>query len=89
MRDVLGPIRCFVSIVNREYESWIVGGHPAFNELHPDDAANPKGRIKDFNGGRYKETADQARFTSRIDVKRLAERSPSFQRLHEFINSLV
>ena len=70
----------FVALAKREYESWLVGGDPAMNEATPETAGDPKGRLKAANGGRYSETADQARLSYNIDPARLEQSSPSFAR---------
>jgi len=82
MRSTTGhAAHCFAAVAKREFESWIIGGHPDINEQDPDAAGSPKKRIAAINGGKYKESVDQPRFTSRIDLERLGDRSPSFRRL--------
>ena len=81
-----GGVACFAAIAVKEFECWIVGGSPEFDVLDPERIGSPKRLIRDANGGRYKETADQPRFAARIAPEVLAERAPSFQRLKEFLD---
>lgn len=80
-----GSVRCFVAIAVREFESWIVGGIESLGVDDPEQAGKPKARLHKFNGGKYQESVDQAKLTSRIDVARLEVRSPSFRRFARFI----
>lgn len=89
MQDSCPGTACFVSVVVREFESWIVGGHPDFDEPDPDRLGNPKGIISSRNKGRYKETVDQPRFTAGIDVERLRRYSSSFRRLALFVERAI
>lgn len=71
----------FVAIAKREFESWIVGGDSTMEVDRPEEAGNAKGRLSAANGGRYSETADQARLSNKIDANRLEQNSSSFARL--------
>lgn len=81
-------VECFVALAVHEFESWIVGGHPELDVEDPESAGKPKDRIAQVNGGRYKETVDQPRFTAAIDPERLRARSPSFRRLIERLEAV-
>jgi hypothetical protein len=88
MRAASGGVDCFVAIAVREFESWIVGGHPDIDVAEPEVAGKPKDRIARVNDGLYKETADQPRFTSAIDPARLRARCRSFRRLVERLEAI-
>lgn len=81
--------RAAVAIVCREFESWIVGGVEEFNDQTPETTGDPKGRIRLDNLGRYSPSADQPRYTARIDINLLTQRSQSFARLRRIIGDLV
>lgn len=86
MRHTAGhACECYAAFAVREFESWIVGGHPDIDVQSPESAGSPKNRLADINGGKYKESVDQPKFTSKINVQRLQERSPSFRRLFDRI----
>lgn len=89
MRDAHPRARCFAACAVKEFESWIIGGVPEIDEAHPDTAGQPKRRIAEVNQGRYKETADQQKFTARIDPDRLRRRSRSFARLFELLEGFA
>lgn len=78
---------CFVAVAQREYESWLLAGLDDFQHLDPHAAGNAKSRLGSINNERYRETVDQVRFTSRIDVTR-ACRSVSFRRLYNRMQQL-
>ncbi|MBK9129079.1 MAG: hypothetical protein IPM13_14950 [Phycisphaerales bacterium] len=84
----LQGVTCRVALAVREFEAWIVGGDAGYNVDNPDEVGRLKGRIA-ARHGRYKETADQARFTARIDVARLQASSRSFRRLQACIAAIV
>lgn len=73
--------RVLVSLAKREFECWLVGGLDSASVEDPESVGKPKHRLAELNGGRYKETADQAKFTARINIERLSQRSQSFRRL--------
>lgn len=79
--DHRGTRECFVAIAKKEFESWLLGGLLESDESDPDGFGNPKGRVGQLNGGRYKETIDQPRLAKRVIIDQLESRSPSFQRL--------
>ena len=81
MRSAAWNVPCFVAFAKREFESWIIGGNSRFGDLDPDAIGAAKARIVQVNGGRYKETVDQAALTSHIDIARLEQCSASFRRL--------
>lgn len=89
LKPVSAPHRCYVAIAVHEFESWICGGHPDIDRTDPEAAGRPKDQIRAINGGRYSESVDQKKFTARIDVKRLLNRSPSFKRLHDSLRTMV
>jgi len=82
-------IHCLVVFAVREFESWIVGGHPDLDIADPEHAGKAKGRIEKINGGLYQQSVDQARLASRIEVDRLRPHSPSFRRFAERIENFV
>lgn len=82
MEAVSRPFECYVSLAMREFESWIVGGIEEFDVAIPDSTGSLKQRILALNEGRYQETIDQTRFTSKINIESLAAKSPSFSRLY-------
>jgi len=88
MHSVASPASCFVVVVKREFESWIVGGHPLLDESNPEAAGMPKNLIATINGGQYKETVDQARFAAAIEPQRLFTRSQSFRRLFDRLRQI-
>lgn len=88
MRSSAGGAECFVAIVVREFESWIVGGHPEIDLQDCEAAGNPKDRVRHHNNNRYSETIDQPRYTAMIDIQRLRARSPSFERFVRRIEAL-
>ncbi len=82
-----------VNVANREYESWFVASAESIarhvGSAQSFEIPSPIETIRDAKGwiGRnvlhrsYKETADQASFSSRIDVSLARGRSHSFNRL--------
>lgn len=79
---------CAVVVIVHEFESWIVGGHPAIDEARPDTAGAPKERLRS-SFGRYKPSLEQKRLITEIDMDRLAERSASFSRLQRIVRETL
>lgn len=88
MQGVAVDVPCHVTFIVREFENWILGGHPNFLMDNPESVGGVKRRLKEANDGRYRETVDQPRFASAINVDVLARSSPSFRRFADFIISL-
>jgi hypothetical protein len=74
------PMR--IVMAKRTFESWLIaGGAVEIDDTRrPDEIASPKAAIKSALG-RYRETADMARLTARLDHVRAAGASPSFSKL--------
>jgi hypothetical protein len=89
MQPAASGVDCYVVIAKREFECWILGGVAGFGEDNPEAAGMAKEKIRAMNGGLYKESIDQVKFTSRIDPDRLAERSPSFRRLKRRLEAFI
>lgn len=81
MRESVPDVDCFVVLIVREFESWILGGRADFDVSQPDTVGRVEERLAEANGGRYQKTIDQPRFTSQIDIDLLARKSKSFGRL--------
>ncbi len=79
----------FVALAIREFENWIVGGIEELGEMDPDGSGAPKDRLRGTLAPNYKETADQARLTSRIDIERLRRSSASFARLWRRLSAIA
>lgn len=71
-------VRAVIAV--KEFETWILGGHQAFETNDSDTLGLAKSRLK-AHFGHYRETADQARLIARADLDLLATRSRSFQKL--------
>jgi len=92
MRDARPDVWTGGCVANVEYETWFVASADRMGDLlrpeEGEDLTDPEGarrgkrwvrrRIRD---GVYRETVDQPRLTSRIDVRLCRARSPSFDKL--------
>lgn len=76
-------------LVVREFEAWLIAGDPShqFND-DPETHANPKRVLQDWYG-RYKETADQPRLTSRLDIDATRTRCRSFRAFESALQRLL
>lgn len=89
-----------VFVAVREYEAWLLAGidslrgTPALKsdahfEGDPESPRSPAGKLEEQMTESYKKTLHQARFTGRVDLSQVAERSPSFQKFYrEFTEAL-
>jgi len=80
----------------KEFESWILAGHPDFytqmgGKNVEDSPRDAKRRIKELKGG-YQETLDQAPMVRKIELEPLLTREPrvrSFVRLDHAVRELI
>jgi hypothetical protein len=79
---------CRTAVAVREFESWIVGGHPVYAVADPDNAGAPKQRIAAMRGV-YKESVDQPKLIANADLDRLERCSRSFRHFRKVIDELA
>lgn len=74
------PCGCVVAV--KEFEAWLLAGIPDLlpSETDPEAPRDCKAALRAALG-RYRPTADQARFAARVDVGAARTRSPSYRKL--------
>jgi len=90
-----------VVIPNREYEAWFLAAAESIAGLRglndglasppqPDSLRNAKGWLSErMNGGRYHEVSDQPALSALFDIDAAHQRSRSFRKLVETVDSVV
>jgi hypothetical protein len=91
LRAAISPYPCAVVLANRMFESWLLGGRCIKGYTPPSSieltVKSPKRIIKN-QLGQYRETVDQPRLVSRIDLVTARENCPSFDKLIRVIAAL-
>ncbi|MFZ4575332.1 MAG: hypothetical protein ACOYN0_13100 [Phycisphaerales bacterium] len=76
---------CHCVLAVREFESWLVAGHPDA-AMEPDEERATKAWLRARNRDRYQPTVDQPRFTASMDLQRAVSGSRSFRKFFEVMN---
>ncbi|MDR1923890.1 MAG: DUF4276 family protein [Planctomycetaceae bacterium] len=82
-----------VVFANREFESWILAGHPDFMTRTVDDdlekyPRNAKKKIEEITKQPYREVLDQIKYTREIDIEYILKRQPRMRSFHRFDHAL-